>query len=323
MEIERCDECRFDATDYTRGDLVGTLRAVGPMWREMVAGIDDALLSTRPAPGVWSALEYAAHSRDVTMAMGVLLHVALTEPDTVLPAPPAEPSVPELPPTLSDAVAQLDANAARVLRKVSRLSDEEWSHRVTVGAEARDVAWIVGHAVHDATHHLRDVGRGLHTLGAGAPRQEGTVVQVSASGGGVPKVAIASATIDRRGVVGDHQADRKHHGRPLQALCLWSADVIAELQREGHPISAGAAGENITVTGIDWTTIRSGIRLAIGDALVEVSGYATPCAKNARWFRDREFARIDHANHPGSSRAYAWVLEGGTVEPGAPVIVEP
>ena len=46
-------------------------------------------------------------------------------------------------------------------------------------------------------------------------------------------------------------------------------------------------------------------------------------AKNAQWFNDGNFRRIDHNLHPGWSRAYAWVLEGGPIAPGAVFAVEP
>ena len=145
----------------------------------------------------------------------------------------------------------------------------------------------------------------------------------STSGGGVPKSAVPSATVGRHGVEGDQQAERRHHGRPFQALCLWSDDVIGALRAEGHTIYPGAAGENLTVAGIDWATIRPGVRVQIGGVLAEISAFATPCAKNAQWFTDGSFRRIDHHLHPGASRAYAWVIEGGTVAPGDPVLVEP
>lgn len=293
------------------------------MWRESTEGIDEAVLVTRPAPGVWSALEYASHSRDVTGAMGYLLHLALTDDHPVLEPPPPETPEPIVLSTLEAAIRELDKNVARVNAKGTRMSDDDWSRPITLGDDTVDAEWIVGHAVHDATHHLRDVGRGLHALGAGAPSQEGTVVQVNSSNGGVPKTALASATIGRRGVLGDLQAERRHHGRPLQALCIWSREVIDALNAEGHALFPGAAGENLTVAGIDWATIRAGVRLMIGTALVEVSAFATPCVKNARWFSDRNFRRIDHSLHPGTSRAYAWVLEEGTVAPGDVVLVEP
>ena len=45
--------------------------------------------------------------------------------------------------------------------------------------------------------------------------------------------------------------------------------------------------------------------------------------KNAQWFLDRDFHRMGHSHHPGSSRAYAWVLERGQVATGDVVVVEP
>jgi MOSC domain-containing protein YiiM len=255
--------------------------------------------------------------------MGYLLHLALTQNHPVLPAPPPEQPVPDVPATLASAVTELDKSVARVNAKASTLDDAAWARRVTIGDETVDVAWIVGHAVHDASHHVRDVGRGLHALGAGAPQQRGTLLQVSASGGGVPKAALGSATVGRRGIDGDRQAERRHHGRPFQALCLWSGDVIDALRAEGHTVYAGAAGENLTLAGIDWRTIRTGVRVQIGEALAEISAFATPCSKNAQWFTDGSFRRIDHNLHPGSSRVYAWVLAGGKVAPGDSVVVEP
>jgi MOSC domain-containing protein YiiM len=323
MVNETCDGCGFDASDYTREDLLGTLRALAPMWRSMTQEIDERVLAARPASGVWSAIEYAAHSRDVTGAMGYLLHLALTQEHPQLAAPPPEPPAPVVPATLSAAVTELDRNVARVNAKASRLDDAQWTRPITVGGQTVDIGWIVGHAVHDATHHLRDVGRGLQTLGVGAPRQRGALMQVSASGGGVPKAALPSATVGRRGLAEDRQAERRHHGRPFQALCIWSSEVIDALRAEGHSVYAGAAGENLTVVGIDWTTIRPGVRLQVADVLMEISAFATPCAKNAQWFTDGGFRRIDHNLHPGTSRAYAWVLMGGTVAPGDAVVVEP
>jgi DinB superfamily/MOSC domain len=319
---ETCGECGFDAADYTRDDLLGTLRALAPIWRMMVDGLDANVLTTAPAPGVWSALEYGAHSRDVTGAMSFLLHRVLTEDRVVADVVPETPE-PEVPDTIAAAIAQLDKQVARLNGQANRMDETDWARPITFGNDAVDAAWLVAHAVHDATHHLHDVGRGVHVLGAGAPTQHGRLLQVSASGGGVPKAALPAATVDRHGIIGDTQAERKHHGKPLQALSLWSAEVIDALRVEGHPVYPGAAGENLTVTGIDWRTIRPGVRLAIGDVRAEISAFATPCAKNAQWFSDGNFRRIDHNLHPGSSRAYAWVLAGGDVAPGAEVIVEP
>jgi len=174
--------------------------------------------------------------------------------------------------------------------------------------------------LHDVMHRLHLAGRLVH---AATPRTEGTVVQIGRSGGGVPKLPVPRADIDLHGVVGDAQADRRNHGRPWQALCLWSAEVIEEWASDGHPIGFGSAGENLTVRGLDWSALTPGVRLLIGTALVQISSYSIPCAKNAHWFRDGYFRRMAHDVSPGRSRLYAAVLQPGAVSVGDAVIVEP
>jgi MOSC domain-containing protein YiiM len=220
----------------------------------------------------------------------------------------------------------LDREIGRILEVVRDIGDDDaagWDRPLSFAGYEVDARWILRHTVHEATHHLGDAGRVLHLLGAGAPTQQGTVARLSAGDGGVPKRAVDLAEVGDRGLVGDRQADRNNHGRPLQALCIWSLEVIQALQEEGHPIRPGDAGENITIAGIDWTTLRTGVQLLIGDVLAEVSAFATPCSKNAPWFTDRYFNRMDHGRHPGWSRVYAWVREPGTIRTGDPVIIEP
>jgi MOSC domain-containing protein YiiM len=178
-------------------------------------------------------------------------------------------------------------------------------------------------ASHRGGHALHLAGRNMAELVAKPGRCEGEVAGVFASDGGVPKLPIASARIGYRGVDGDRQASRQHHGRVWQALCLYSADVVDALAAEGHPIAPGRTGENISLRGVDWTAVRPGVQLRIGEVLAEVTAYATPCTKNAQWFTDRDFHRIDHGLHPGWSRAYAAVLEDGVVRAGDQVTLEP
>ncbi|MGH8951818.1 MAG: MOSC domain-containing protein [Acidimicrobiia bacterium] len=141
--------------------------------------------------------------------------------------------------------------------------------------------------------------------------------QINVSQGGVPKLPVDNALIDEGGVVGDRQADRVHHGRPEQALCLYSLEVIEELRREGHPIAPGSAGENLTLAGLDWAALGPDARLRIGSGVeIEVTWFTTPCDKNAGWFLDGKFSRMSNSLHPGSSRLYARVLRGGSVKTG-------
>ena len=149
------------------------------------------------------------------------------------------------------------------------------------------------------------------------------VAQINTSPGGVPKLPVdGPVEIGPRGVVGDAQADTKHHGSRDQALCLYSTEVIGQLRAEGHPIEPGFAGENLTISGLDWASLQSGDRLRIGaDVVAELTWPASPCAKNAAWFLERNYRRMDYGLHPGFSRWYAKVISGGTVSPGAAVVV--
>lgn len=319
-EPETCDWCRFDAEVWTRSDLLGTLDAIGYWWRELARWVEPDLVVARPEPATWSALEYAAHSRDVTAGLGRLLHAIVMTSTVDIHTRPPQP--PDLGP-FDTVVDELEANAQRLVRRARKMGEDDWSRSGLVDREPRTAQAVVAHALHDATHHLMDAGRGLHHVGAGPATTTGAVVQLSRSDGGVPKLAVPAARIAKGGLDGDRQAARKHHGRPWQALCLWSVEVIERLRAEGHTVAPGAAGENITVSGVDWATLRPGVRLQVGEALVETSLYALPCAKNAQWFVDGDFRRMEHTRQRGISRIYAWVLVDGDVRTGDPVVVEP
>ena len=144
------------------------------------------------------------------------------------------------------------------------------------------------------------------------------VVQISVSPqGGVPKLPIEEAQILINGVAGDKQRERRFHGGPMRAVCLYSYERILELQDEGHPIDCGTTGENLTVCGLDWDEIKPGVQLQIGSEVqLEITSYTKPCFKIASCFVDGKFERIWQRRHAGWSRLYAKVLCEGTVRQG-------
>jgi MOSC domain-containing protein YiiM len=103
---------------------------------------------------------------------------------------------------------------------------------------------------------------------------------------------------------------------------VWSSEVVDLLRAEGHPIHPGAAGENVSISGLEWSMVRAGVRLRIGTALAEISVFALPCKQNGQWFVDRRFDRMHHDRGP-VSRAYASVLETGEASIGDEVVLEP
>lgn len=149
------------------------------------------------------------------------------------------------------------------------------------------------------------------------------VHQINRSDGGVPKLPVPEACITVEGVQGDRQRSLAIHGGRDRAVCLYSLERIEALQREGHRVAPGSAGENLTLAGLDWARLRPGSRLRIGETVrLEITSYTAPCSLNARWFRDGDFTRISQKRHPGWSRLYARVLAEGTVRAGDRVVVE-
>lgn len=166
------------------------------------------------------------------------------------------------------------------------------------------------------------VGPALRAAGLLPAAAAGRIDALHVSDGGVPKSPRDTIEITWSGVRGDRQNSRRHHGAPYQALCLWSTEVIGALRADGHPVTAGAAGENLTVSGLDWRQVRPGVRLRLGTALCQVSSFAVPCKQLVPCFADGRFDRI-HADRGPVSRVYAIVLEPGLAHVGDAAVLEP
>lgn len=151
----------------------------------------------------------------------------------------------------------------------------------------------------------------------------GSVVQVSVSKGGVPKLPVLEAVVRKGGIEGDGHNEPGIHGGPERAVCLFAAERIEGLVAEGHPIAPGTTGENVTTRGIDWDLVMPGTRVRVGEeVLLEVTRYTTPCSTIRASFKDRDSNRIHQNLQPGWSRVYARVLEEGVVRPGDQVEIE-
>lgn len=168
---EQCAACGFDGAGYGDGMLTEAVRALGPRWRALLADAGPHLRD-RPAPEVWSALEYAAHTRDI-----IGIHVTGVEQALTVD----EPFYPGFDPGMVDAIAvaykdadpadvgrDLDAHAARLAGLAEDATPAAWSRGLTVGGERTDVRRLLEHALHDALHHVGDVERGLASLRAAA-----------------------------------------------------------------------------------------------------------------------------------------------------------
>lgn len=74
----RCPDCGYDATTVDRSALGEEVRADAAFWARV---LDDPRAGERPAPDVWSPVEYGCHVRDVHRVFAGRLEQMLTEDD--------------------------------------------------------------------------------------------------------------------------------------------------------------------------------------------------------------------------------------------------
>lgn len=122
----------------------------------------------------------------------------------------------------------------------------------------------------------------------------------------------------REGLVGDAQADRKHHGGPEKALHHYAFEHYEAWRRDigDHALLArpGAFGENISTVGWTEETVCVGDVIQFGGALLQVSQGRQPCWKlNVRFGRDDVAYKTQTFGRTGW---YYRVLEEGEVQPG-------
>jgi len=74
-----CSECGFDSAALHRERIGEQVRANALVWHEVLAAGEAT--RARPAPQVWSPLEYACHVRDVLLLFGDRLRLMLDQDD--------------------------------------------------------------------------------------------------------------------------------------------------------------------------------------------------------------------------------------------------
>lgn len=155
----------------------------------------------------------------------------------------------------------------------------------------------------------------------------GSVVQVSASRGGIPKLALLGGRVDTLGLAGDKCARPQFHGGPQQALLVVTESAIADLQAQGFEVYAGALGENLTVSGVDHRAFRIGQRWRVGqEAWIEFTKLRQPCrtldvygaGRIQKAVYDKAAAKAGDVSSPVWAKGgmYAKVITPGFVAPG-------
>jgi DinB superfamily len=165
-----CAECGYTYESVPTVKLAGTLRDIGPRYRDALASAGASAARRRPEPTVWSALEYACHMRDVLLVQRDRAVVALVEDKPGFARMYRDERV-ELCHYSDEPIEQvLDEleMAARLCALVfDGLGRAAWERPLVYNLPSAtaegplDVAWLARHTVHEGEHHLMDVNRAL------------------------------------------------------------------------------------------------------------------------------------------------------------------
>jgi len=166
---ERCEACGFEGAVFDDVGLLVALRSLGERWQCQLADAGPDL-RVRPVPGTWSAIEYAAHSRDVTVLHAYGVKEALTRDEPIFPDITGD-QLNAAASTYADAdpravVGTLGEAAEHMAHVAEDAGVGAWSRGITVGVTRSDVRRLLEHALHDSHHHLGDVEHGLAKLRA-------------------------------------------------------------------------------------------------------------------------------------------------------------
>jgi len=160
--LERaCPECGLDTTQVAFTELPTLIRENAAAWPGVLARAD---VRDRPDAQTWSALEYAAHVRDVFRIFDVRLRLILDEDDPLFvnwdqDATAVEDRYGEQDPRL--VAEELVAAAAALAEAFDGVPEDALGRTGRRSDGARFTTETLGrYFIHDPVHHLWDVTRG-------------------------------------------------------------------------------------------------------------------------------------------------------------------
>jgi MOSC domain-containing protein YiiM len=131
------------------------------------------------------------------------------------------------------------------------------------------------------------------------------------------KASVAACVhVGQLGIAGDQQADQKNHGGIDKAVLAYSADHYAYWRTHLNlpDIPFGGFGENLTIAGLEESSVCIGDRWQAGPVLVEVSQPRQPCWKMGRRWQIASLPKQVIQN--GRSGWYLRVLNEGGIAAG-------
>jgi hypothetical protein len=172
-----CPECGLDYQTVSPSDAKVAIRSFPRRYREALAGTleddaDEGLIRRRPEPGTWSALEYTAHVADLYEVFADIIRRMRTEERPNLTMFDPDQRAIEALYNEQDPREVLDrfADAAeRLAAEADKVDADSWERTAVFPWGERTLLDNLRNAVHEGTHHLRDVNHVLEAARRAGP----------------------------------------------------------------------------------------------------------------------------------------------------------
>jgi hypothetical protein len=167
-----CPACGFVYDEADAPAAADRIRAGAGEVASALALLSSDAATRRPAPGVWSPLEYSCHLRDVLLVqrervLGALIIDDDEEPPWFGMWRDERVDLEAYNESARGAVSgQLIDAAALFANLLERIGDAAWSRTVPYRfpvVQSRSLRWVAVHTLHEVRHHLDDIRRSSAT----------------------------------------------------------------------------------------------------------------------------------------------------------------
>ena len=166
-----CPECGLDYDTVSPRDAAAAVRSFPRRYRELLDDFDDgegdAAIRKRPDATTWSALEYTAHVADILEAFGPVLRRMTEEDHPSIDFFDSDERAAERRYNEADpntVLADIEAASRALADVIDGVDSSAWERTATFSWGDRDALTTARNAVHEGSHHLRDVKRVLESV---------------------------------------------------------------------------------------------------------------------------------------------------------------
>ena len=169
-----CPDCGLIYDDITPHIASGAVRTFPRRYRQVLTHFEpgedlEEVIRKRPAEGVWSALEYAAHvAQTLDLMAPAIRQIALEDNPHLFSWDPdvqaEEQDYNDW--TLLQALSELESACADLSMAIEYVgtSSDAWQRKGTYDHGEREAIDVARNAVHEGNHHLMDIKRGLSEI---------------------------------------------------------------------------------------------------------------------------------------------------------------